>query len=166
MRLAIVIATLSSAVACKRAAPTPTPAPSAPPPVAATAASPELRTLAGRLAYEAAHRPTTAIRLEALVTAAAAAGTEINDTRQYLGLTAAAAYCAGGLTKDGLAVSVCEYPDPAAAIAGRDYVNRRFAAVGPARQIVVRGAATLTTATTDPNLTATRTAVERVFTTL
>ena len=142
------------------------PAPTAATPAAAGAGGAELRSLAGRLAFEAANRPSGTPRLEALVTAAATAGVEIVDTRQYLGLTAAAAYCAGGRTADGLAVAVCEYPDPAAAAAGRAHVERRFPDVGLSRRIVIRGATTLTTTAHDPGLTGTQAAVERVFATL
>lgn len=177
--LALTLA-LPSFTACKRetrgreppaAAAAPTAAPAAPAPASAAPATAAtgpggdtMRSLAGRLQFEAANRPTGTTRADDVFVALAAAGVPLEDTKQYLGLTAAASYCAGGRTADGLAIAVCEYPDPAAAAAGRARVTERFP-VGPGRRITVRGATTLTTTAPDETaLAATRARVEAVFT--
>lgn len=170
----LAITTAASLTACKKterpARETAAPAPAAPAPAPAVAetgpAAESMRTLAGRLQYEAEHRPTGTTRADDVFVALAAAGLTVEDTKQYLGLTAAAAYCAGGRTTDGLAIAICEYPDAAAAAAGRDRVVARFP-VGAGRRITVRGATTLTTtAPDDTALAATRDKVEAVFTTM
>ncbi len=156
-----------SLTACKRArsrdaAPAATAATAAAVP-AATQPSPEMRTLSGRLAFEAAHRPTGTARVEDVVAALGRAGVALDEPKQYLAATAAASYCAGGHTADGLAVSVCEYADAAAATAGRAHVERRFAALAADRRIVVRGATTLTTTAPPGVAAATRAAAEQAF---
>ena len=142
------VAFTAALVACKRShrdAPAPAPTVAAAAPVAdPAAAAPEMRSLAGRLAYEAAHRPTGTATVEQVLAAAATAGLSVAEPRQYLAMTAGAAYCAGGRTTDGVAVAVCEYPDAAAATRGRAHVERSFAAVA-GRDIVVHGATTVTT---------------------
>ncbi|MBK7194609.1 MAG: hypothetical protein IPH80_19190 [Myxococcales bacterium] len=169
--LALALSLGLSLAACKRARPRD----AAPEATAATAAaaaapaapqpppSPEMRTLSGRLAFEAAHRPTGTARVEDVVAALGRAGVALAEPKQYLAATAAASYCAGGHTADGLAVSVCEYADAAAATAGRAHVERRFAALAADRRIVVRGATTLTTTAPPGAAPATRAAAEQAF---
>jgi hypothetical protein len=165
-----VLAFTAALAACKRShrdAPAPTAAAIAPAPAPTTAATPpEMRSLAGRLAFEAAHRPTGTATVEQVLAAAATAGLTVDEPRQYLALTAAAAYCAGGRTADGVAVAVCEYPDPAAAARGREHVERAFTAIA-GRDIVVRGATTITTtAPAGVDATATRRALATALATL
>jgi hypothetical protein len=127
------------------AAQLPTPADDQPP---AAAPAPEtteaMNTLAGRLRWEAEHRPGAPLATEQVLTALAAAGLSIDAPKQYLGLTARARYCAGGTTAGGLAVAVCEYGSADEAAAARTYVLETFAAMNPNREIHVRGATTLT----------------------
>lgn len=171
MRTTLILALALSLAACKRARSRDAAPAGAPAAVAATATrpppSPEMRTLSGRLAFEAAHRPTGTARVEDVVATLGRAGVALTDTKQYLAATAGASYCAGGRTADGLAVAVCEYADAAAAAAGRAHVERQFAALAADRKIVVRGATTLTT-TAPPGapLAATRAAAEQAFQTL
>lgn len=131
-------------------------------------AAASMQTIAGRLEYEAAHRPAQAIAAEAVFAALDRAGVPIVDgPRQYVGVVAAADYCAGGRTADGLAVVVCEYPTADRAAAGKAAVEQRFAALAPMRDIVVRGATTLTlTAGPDAALADSKRRATEAFTTL
>jgi hypothetical protein len=72
-----------------------------------------------------------------------AAGLPVLQRRQFLGVTVHASYCAGGTTRAGLAVSVCEYPSADAAAAGKAYADRQFAALTDAQR-ATRGNALLT----------------------
>jgi hypothetical protein len=83
--------------------------------------------LAARLRYEAAHRPASGPNAEKVLDAMDGAGLALADRRQFLGLTAHAAYCAGGTTKDGIGISVCEYPSAADATAAKAYVDHQYA---------------------------------------
>lgn len=139
-------------------------APALAPAAAADPADAEsMRSIAGRLAYEAAHRPTGTATVEQVVAALGAAGIEVEHVKQYIGLTAAAKYCAGGRSSAGLGIAVCEYDSPAAAAAGRAHVEAAFANV-PGRQIAIHGATTLTTTAADrPDLAELRTKAEAAF---
>jgi hypothetical protein len=147
MQKALTVAWLLGMAACSREhAP---PAQPSPKPVAAERVSAPvgMNTLAGTLRDEAAHRPDGATRAEDVFAALATAGVTVSSPRQYLGLTARAEYCAGGTTADGLAVAVCEYASPEAALAGRAFVEDRYAVMNSYRAIHVRGATTLTLTT-------------------
>jgi hypothetical protein len=131
-------------------------------------AAASMQTITGRLAYEAGHRPASAIAAETVFAALDRAGLPIVDgPRQYVGVVAAADYCAGGRTADGLAVVVCEYPTADRAAAGKVAVEQRFASLAPLRDIVVRGATTLTlTARPDAALADSKRRATEAFTTL
>ena len=103
---------------------------------------PQPRTIAGQLAEEAASRPAGARRVEDVLAAIGRAGVALEAQRQYVARTVAASYCAGSQTAAGLAVSVCEYADEAAARNGKAIMERRFPM--PHREIVVRGRNTVT----------------------
>ncbi len=64
--------------------------------------------------------------------------------RQYLGLTVGASYCLGGATDDGIAIAVCEYASPEAAVAGKSFMESRFAVMTPTAKRAVRGATVIT----------------------
>lgn len=148
-------------VACAQESPKPQPAPPAPAPTAHTAtvahidklaatadtvSADSMKSLVGRLAYEAEHRPPPSPhtpRAEDVLAALDRAGVRLADQKQYVAATARAAYCVGGQTSDGLSVAVCEYDSPTAAAAGRDHVTARFQVPGLERVIHVRGATTL-----------------------
>jgi hypothetical protein len=135
------------------------PAPSAPSPVhAATMArldtlaatsdrvsAESMKTVAGRLQYEATHRPAAdaSPRVEDVLASLAAAGITLAEQKQYIAMTVKAAYCVGGQTEAGLSIAVCEYETPAAAEAGRTFVTERFRIPDLDRAIHVRGATTL-----------------------
>lgn len=146
--------------ACGREpAPPPAPQPT-PPPAAHTAtmarldslaatsdrvSAESMKTVGGRLQYEATHRPAAAAspRVEDVLASLAAAGISLAEEKQYVAMTVKAAYCVGGQTRDGLSVAVCEYETPAAAEAGRAFVTERFRIPELDRAIHVRGATTL-----------------------
>jgi hypothetical protein len=108
-------------------------------------AAASMQTLAGRLQYEVEHRPAAAIPAETVFAALDRAGLPVTDgPRQYVAVVAGAGYCAGGATADGLGVAVCEYASADQARAGKAAVENKFAALTPVRDIVVRGATTLT----------------------
>lgn len=102
-----------------------------------------MKTVGGRLQYEAAHRPAAALRAEDVLASLDAAGIKLAEQKQYIAMTVKAAYCVGGQTADGLSVAVCEYETPAAAEAGRVFVTERFRIPDLDRVIHVRGATTL-----------------------
>jgi hypothetical protein len=132
------------------------------------AAAAAMQTIAGRLQYEASHRPAGTAKAEDVLAALAKAGLPLADgPRQYLGKVIGAEFCMGGTTDDGLAVSVCEYASPAAAAAGKAAVEQRFADLTPVRDIVVRGATTLTlTGRPDAPLADRRRSAAEAFSTL
>lgn len=132
------------------AAPGPATAAAAPAPrpdqVAAAAPAPApsgaVTTLAGQLAYEAAHR-AGGQRVEAAFSALAAAGLRLPAPRQYLAAVVGARYCAGGITDDGLAISACEYDSAAAAASGLARAARRFPQLVGTRAVVQHDALSL-----------------------
>ena len=127
-----------------------------------------MKTIAGRLQFEAEHRPTDAIKAEAVFAALTKAGLPLTDgPRQYVGVIAGASYCVGGQTADGLGVSVCEYLSAAKAVEGKAAVEKRFAHLTPVRDIIVRGATTLTlTARPDAPLASSKRTATEAFATL
>ncbi len=168
MRTWLPILGVALAAACREPAPPPPPPPPTPAPAPAPAAptahvstmarldqlavtsdrvsAESMKTVAGRLQYEAAHRPTTvpgAPRAEDVLASLAAAGIELAEQKQYVAMTVKAAYCVGGQTATGLSVAVCEYDSPASAAAGRAFVEERFRIPELTRVIHVRGATTL-----------------------
>jgi hypothetical protein len=74
---------------------------------------------------------------------------QLESTRQFLGATARARYCAGGRTVDGLSVAVCEYDSAAKAAEGLHHVETHFPGV-VGRRILGRGRFTLTLTTEQP----------------
>lgn len=113
------------------------------PPMPSDTAAPrsvDLRSLAGKLAEEAANRPAIEVTAE---TVWGALGANAPRARQYLGLTTRASYCAGGQTELGTHVAVCEYPTADAALAGKAYVESTYGAIA-GRRIELHGATSLT----------------------
>ncbi|MBA3503220.1 MAG: hypothetical protein M4D80_05110 [Myxococcota bacterium] len=145
---------LIALVACKdKPKPPPTPPPERPEPA---------RGLGDQLRYEAEHRPGGPLAVEAVLAKLATAGAAVDPIKQYLGKTARARYCAGGHTREGLGIAVCEYESEEAARTGRDHVTTAFPNV-PGRKIELRGALSLTTTATDAEDEALRAKVEESF---
>lgn len=102
-----------------------------------------MKSVGGRLQYEATHRPADTLRAEDVLASLAKAGVELAEQKQYIAMTVKAQYCVGGQTADGLSVAVCEYESPEAAEQGRAFVSERFRIPDLDRVIHVRGATTL-----------------------
>lgn len=100
--------------------------------------SQQLAPLIARLRYEQIHRPPARISAERVLDALERAGVGVRERRQFLGATVRAAYCAGGTTVDDVAISVCEYRTPEAALAGKQLMDKRFAAMSPNAHRVIR----------------------------
>ncbi|HEU0033855.1 MAG TPA: hypothetical protein VFQ53_24675 [Kofleriaceae bacterium] len=124
--------------------------------------SQNVQLLVGRLQQEAANRPAVALPAERVFEALGRAGLALPQTRQYVGLTMQASYCAGGTTADHVVVAACEYPTQAAAQAGLDHMNHVFGTAAPHAQRVVH-ATTVVTITPPPGPDHDR-IVERAFT--
>lgn len=106
---------------------------------------PEALSLGDRLAREAASRPAGAVRSEDLLEAIKAKGITVTRSRQVLGQTLNASYCAMAVLEDGLVASVCEYESPAAATAAMKHSEQRFHKV-PNRRLLINGKSLLTIA--------------------
>lgn len=99
------------------------------------------------LAREAKQRPTGTPSAESVLDALEAKGLKLERRRQVLARIVGASFCMTGLFAGGASVSVCEYPDEAAAAKGRDLSLEKFKAL-PNRQIFVNKKTTLTLTST------------------
>jgi hypothetical protein len=145
------------AAAChkKEAPPAPTPVAVAPAP--ATMAEDKigqpgttdvgaLAELPNMLGTEAKDRPQVKVTVEKLFSALDAKGIKMKVQHQVLAATAGASYCSLGVTADTIAIAVCEYPTPAAAIAGQKMMNTRYAKATPDAVREVNGSTLVTVA--------------------
>lgn len=108
--------------------------------------SKDVSALVLQLQSEAKNRPSGSVTAERVFTALDGAGVSLTGRRQYLGATMKASYCAGGVTPDGIALSVCEYPSAEAAELGKRYMDKRFGAITPYARREVHGSTVLTIA--------------------
>jgi phenylpyruvate tautomerase PptA (4-oxalocrotonate tautomerase family) len=135
--------------ACKRE---PAPAPSAPPPAPTTVGAPgsqNLAPLAGiavRMHEEAASRPAVSVTAEELFDALAARGIELQSKKQVLAATAQASYCALGVTRESVAIAICEYASQDAARAGKELLDSRYGRLVPDAVRSLNGATLVTVA--------------------
>jgi hypothetical protein len=116
------------------------PAPASPAPL------PENLSLGDQLVHEASSRPAGAARSEDLVAAVEAKGIKLARTRQVLGKTLHARYCAIAVTVTGLVASVCEFDSASAALAAAKDSEQRFGKAIPDRRFVTNGNSLLTIA--------------------
>lgn len=100
--------------------------------------------LGERLSMEAEARPALAVRPEQLDEALRARGVTIARKRQVLASTLGAAYCELAVSNEGLAVSLCEYADAAAAELGGKHSHRMFDRLMPGRSLATRDNVLLT----------------------
>ena len=159
------IAVFVASTGCKREEPTSTPATTpevarAPDGSRMMEPSSEISPILKRLDWEAQHRPPGGIKTEAVFAALERAEVRLKRTRQYLGATVNASYCAGGITDQGLAISVCEYTSEEAAADGMTFMEKRFAALTPHARRHVRGQTLLTIAAPSGSTDAADRAVE------
>ena len=155
-RLSVALFACVACASCKREAPEPAVSratPAVPPASKQTQAlepSSDVSPIVQRLAWEAENRPKRGVTVEQVFEALDRAGIAVTGTRQYLGVTVQASYCAGGVAADGVAISVCEYPTAKAADASRRFMEQRFAAMTSRTRRVVHGQALLTIAQPAP----------------
>jgi hypothetical protein len=90
-----------------------------------------LAQLPGRLDGEAKARPQVKVTPEHLFSALDQKGIKLVTQHQVLAAAAAASYCSLGVTKDTIAIAVCEYPSHADALAGAKMMNSRYAKLVP-----------------------------------
>jgi hypothetical protein len=95
------------------------------------------------LAEEAKTRPHLAPSAEEVLAVLGHDGVKVAESKQVLARIVGARYCLAGTTAAGLAVSVCEYADAAAASAGRARSLEAFKMIHN-RDIYLRGPITLT----------------------
>jgi hypothetical protein len=119
-----------------------------------------LKTLGVRLAAEKQARPAVKVPAEKLFDALAAHGIALASHHQVLATTAAATYCDLGVTKDTVAIAVCEYATPDAAAKGKQLLDSRYAQLVPNAVRTINGSTLVTVAGTQ---TATRDEVIHTF---
>lgn len=139
--------------ACSRSdVPAPSPQPSPPPAVDESpgpVGSKDLAGLAGiaaRLHDESHQRPAVKVKAEALFEALATRGIALTSTKQVLAATAAADYCALGVTAESVAVAVCEYKTLEAARAGKKLLETHYGKLVPDAVRALNGTTLLTVA--------------------
>ena len=119
-----------------------------------------LANLGARLRDEAKHRPAVKVPAEKLFDALTRQGITLATHHQVLATTANASYCDLGVTKDTVAIAVCEYPSEAAATRGKQLMDSRYAKLVPDAVRTVNGSTLVTVAGTQH---ATRDAVIHTF---
>jgi len=140
--------------ACKHDVPAP-PSHEPPPMAADTTGAPGSQDLAplARLtpvmASESSHRPAVKVPAEKLFDTLASQGIEIASKHQVLATVAAASYCMLGVTKDTVAIAVCEYPSHDAAVAGQKLLDARYRKLVPDAVREVNGSTLVTVANAD-----------------
>jgi hypothetical protein len=87
--------------------------------------------LPNMLGGEAKDRPQTKVSVEHLFSALDAKGIKLVTQRQVLAAVAAASYCSLGVTKDTVAIAVCEYKTHEEAVAGAKMMDARYAKLTP-----------------------------------
>ena len=132
--------------------------PKAPPPPPASAPATQgipgsqdlapLANLGAVLSNEARHRPAVKVPAEKLFDALGKQGIALATHHQVLATTANAAYCDLGVTKDTLAIAVCEYPSEAAARKGKQLLDSRYAKLVPDAVRTIKGSTLVTVAGT------------------
>jgi len=98
------------------------------------------------MSAEAQHRPRVAVTTERVFAALAGRGITLASQHQVLATTAAASYCALGVTTESIAIAVCEYPTAQAARAGRELLDRRYRKLVPDAERAVNGTTLVTVA--------------------
>ena len=83
------------------------------------------------LGSEAKQRPSAKVTVEHLFSALDAKGIVLVTQHQVLAATAGASYCSLGVTKDTIAIAVCEYKSHDEALAGAKMMNERYAKLTP-----------------------------------
>lgn len=157
MRKLLFVTTVWALGACSHrdAAPPPSPAP-APAHVAATTPLTTgvpgskdlapLQQLGVRLSDEAKHRPAVKVPADRLFAALSHDGITLASHHQVLAAAAAAQYCDLGVTKETIAIAVCEYATAAEAQKGKTFMDQRYAKLVPDAVRTVNGSTLVTVA--------------------
>ena len=120
----------SSASAATTASPASSPTASVANTPTASASADPFQSIMDRLKNEQQSRPHVAPSADDVFAAFGKTGVKLKEQKQHLGSPIAAAYCVGAKSDDeALAMSVCEYKDEAASIAGAETSSKTFAAV-------------------------------------
>jgi len=159
MRTVHTICFVMALAACKKAdstppstqspSPAPASAPTSAPTTVGAPGSQNLAPLAGvatRMHDESAKRPRVKVTAEAVFDAVTHHGITLTSTKQVLAATAAASYCALGVTEDSMAIAVCEYVSPESARAGKRLLDMRYAKLVPDAVRVINGNTLVTVA--------------------
>ena len=158
MHKILLVTTFGALAACSHrdAAPPPPPAPAAAPAMATTTPVTidilgsqdlaPLRQLGVRLSDEAKHRPAVKVSAEKLFAALSQGGIALANHHQVLAAAAAAQYCDLGVTKETIAIAVCEYASAAEAENGKALMDRRYAKLVPDAVRTLNGATLVTVA--------------------
>lgn len=119
------------------------------------------------LQKEARNRSARGLRVEDVLEALREGGIAVTGDKQVLAATVKASYCRMAQSAGALSLSICEYPDAAAATAGRAYSQKAFPNVTN-RSIAARHNVTLTVfgGTGDPSRTPEGQRVFAVFSSL
>ena len=120
-----------------------------------------LAALPPMLSNETANRAAVKLPVEKVFDSLAQQGIELTNKHQVLARTAAASYCMLGVTKDTVAIAVCEYPSHDAAVAGEKLLDSRYAKLVPDAKREINGATLVTVANADTH----RDVRDRIFTT-
>ena len=175
MRTFATLSVCLSLFACKREAPPPAPAPAAAQTAAAqmpgfandTQGVPGTKDLEGlarlppMMSGEQAQRAPVALPVEKVFDSLAHQGIELTNKHQVLARTAAASYCMLGVTKDTIAIAVCEYPSHDAALAGEKLLDTRYRKLVPDAVRQVNGSTLVTVANAETH----RDERDRIFST-
>jgi len=102
--------------------------------------------LAARMHDESARRPPVDVTADEVFAALTARGIALASTKQVLAATAAASYCALGVTDDSIAVAVCEYATADAARAGKQLLESRYGKLVPDAVRALNGTTLVTVA--------------------
>jgi hypothetical protein len=94
---------------------------------AVTSRHPARATIARRLEDEREGRGRVPLPVEDVVVGLEAAGLTRREFRQHWASPLGASYCLGGKSRGNLAVSICEYPDPARARVAQEQWQARVA---------------------------------------
>jgi hypothetical protein len=146
----ITLAFLLTLAACKErpSAPVPMPSPAAPTAINAPGSQnlAPLAHLAPRLRDESARRPGARVTAEHVFASLTERGIQLESTKQVLAATAQASYCALGVTRETIAVAVCEYATTDAARAGKQLLDTRYAKLVPDAVRTLNGTTLITVA--------------------
>jgi hypothetical protein len=152
MRRSLFVTTIAALAACSHREAAPPPPPVAPITTPVTTDVPgsqdlaPLQQLGVRLSDEAKHRPAVKVPAEKLFAALSRDGIALASHHQVLAAAAAAQYCDLGVTKETIAIAVCEYATAADAAKARTFMAERYAKLVPDAVRTLNGSTLVTIA--------------------